>query len=534
MMLPHQPASRRPASRPRLGPGTGGHLPIIAVVALVMAACSGSSPGGYDVADRVLAAVDQPVGAESGDGGGSDPADSKTSTGGDCIIVEVVDEYGFVDEVSTCPTDQPATLASREPGPIEPLDVVAAAGDLPQWVHDELLRSAPEPARTHLTSITESIEALERSCGIDRNAWIEALTVVTERAEAMIVTIQAGDLDGYLATPDAEAMSRSLMERALLLTGCAEPAGGPPVPADQLVGDGTLDLTARSVQVLTDLGRLLDGGPSGFLFHYFSTSPNYHWLRTQYRNLDLVVYGTSQAGAGIEVPVLADELSLSVGNAFLPGSLAEVQQHWFPEVERFVDPGTVVWLLSPIDLLIGCETSGREEQFTERLDRRRRTFTAPGWFAEVDHIDLILGPPGPENTNRGNAEKKPAPVQSDIDAHRTDYRPQLANPEFCHQRAQVIGSSIERMVEDGRRVVVVGMPMSPLAYEHLPAGPRAASAAIESLRSEHLAGLDVEIIDLSAALQDRADRWADYTHLTQDGAVAFTTALADAIEDLPR
>lgn len=527
-------------------------LVMILVIGLFAASCGSVDQDGYDVADRVLAAVDQPVGPTSSDstGRGSTVGDSAAPGSADphategvealastdeCTTVEVEDEYGFINLVSTCDTEggSGVTLADREPGPIDPAEVLAAAGYLPLWVQGELLAAGPEPVEARLSPLVTAIEAMEAVCGIDFDRWLGELSVVVIRAEELAAGIEVGQLGEYVTTETAKAMSRSLMERSLLLTGCAEPEGGAPIPLRELTDRGALDLTARATATLTKLGQLLDGDLSNYLFHFFSTGPNYHWLRTQPRALDLVVYGTSQAGAGVEVPLLGQELSLLVGNAFLPGSLAEVQQHWFPEVERFVDPATVVWLIGPIDLLIGCESPGREQQFVDRVTRRQRAFRVAGWFSGIEPTDLLLGPATEENINRGNAAKKPAPDEAAIVAHLDDYQGQLSAPGYCVERADVIGRSIARMIGDGRQVVVVGMPISPLGYAHLPGGPETASEALRRMDQEQFAGLGVEVVDLSAAIQD-PELWADYTHLTQSGAEAFTRLMAAEIEGLIR
>lgn len=504
---------------------------LVVIIGLSVASCATPEPGGYEVADRVLGAVGEPIDEVTSLGPPSDE-ESAGAAEEECTVIETTDEYGFTNEVSTCPLREPTALASVADDEADPVEVLAVAGDLPNWVYDSFLARAPDSARAHLDPMGSTLDALDRSCGVDVENWLAALEQLVAQVEGMTDAISDGELDGYLGTPEAKVMSRALMERSLLGTRCAEPARGSPLASEQLVADGTLTLTSQAALSLSELGRLMDAGLLGYLFHFFTTADNYAWLRTQPQSLDVVVYGTSQAGAGIDVPLLDRELSLTVGNAFLSGSLAEVQQHWFPEVERYIDPQTVVWLMGPIDLVIDCDPAGRPEQFLERLTRRRRTFANPGWFSEIDPLDVVLGPPGPENTNRGNAAKKPAPVAAEIEAHSTDYRDRLANAGFCHQRAATIKSSIARMIDEGRNVVVVGMPLSPLAYEHLPDGATTASSAIETLQTEHLDGLEVAVVDLSSALQDRPELWVDYTHLTESGATTFTTLLAAELKRL--
>lgn len=494
----------------------------VVVMALLASGCASTESDGYDVADAVLARLDQPVPVTT------------ASPGDNCTIEIVEDEYGFKNEVTTCESTEPAVTVTEPPKPDQPLDpasVLAQSGDLDPSLFVPLRSLAPEAALEYFLPMSETLDDLGLACGSDFFAWRASLSELADQVADLSEAIGDGRLEGYVGTSEARAFSRALLERALLQTDCSNPGGGAPFTESELTADGTLDLTSRAALGLSEMGRLLSVSPLAYLFHFYTTADNYQWLRTQRSAVDIVVYGTSQAGAGIDVPLLSEQMAANVGNAWVAGSLAEVQQHWFPEVERYVDPKTVVWLVGGIDLLMDCAPVGREEQFTDRLGRRERTFAAAGWFELIDHANLILGPVGPENTNKGDGIKRPGPDGAATEAHARDYKERFAAPEFCDARAEIIAQSVRRMVADGRRVVIVGMPLSPGAYEDLLGGSDTASSAISQLQREHLSGVNVDVVDLTGAVQI-GGLWADYTHLNQKGAPEFTELLAGELKKL--
>ena len=491
-------------------------------IALLASACASPSDDGYEIADRVLESLGQPSGEVQGVTDG-------------CETIQSVDEYGFVSEITTCEQDSPVeTIPAKdleEAATADPAQLLSAAGDLPSWVLPTLAAKSDSDLGPSLLSIVHSLQALDAACGSDFLAWRSSLAELSRQSQELTELIGSGQGADYIGTTDARALSRALMERSLLETGCQNPGGGQPFTEAELTQDRTLELTSQAALGLSELGRVLDDASSGYLFHFFTTADNYEWLRTQTENVDLIVYGTSQAGAGIDVPLLAQAMRTNAGNAFLYGSLAEVQQHWFPEVERYVDADTVVWLVGAIDLLIDCEPIGREKQFTDRVTRRQRTFAASGWFSNIDPVDLLLGPVGPPNANKGNGLKEAEPDPVALENHVQEYSERFAAAQFCESRAQTIANAAARMAAEERRVVIVGMPMSPIAYEQLAGGAASMTDAVSRLRAEVNDG-QADVIDLSSVLQDRVEVWADYTHLTQAGAIEFTELLAAELKKI--
>ncbi len=509
---------------------------LASILALVASGCAATTDDGYIVADRVLEQLGEPS--------GTSPEQPLGAQAG-CEVIEEVDEYGFVTEVSTCDdnpeqtaetvpaneTNEPDETETGEADELSAEQLLNATGDLPLWALPTLAETAPIELRPLLLSMSATVDALDQACGSDFGSWRSLLRALADEVDEMALLIADGKGADYVGTVESRALTRALMERSLAQTGCKNPGGGDRFTDAELVRNSTYELTSRASIGLSDLSRLLGDTSSGYLFHFFTTADNYEWLRTQTENVDLIVYGTSQAGAAIDVPGLAQQMSANAGNAFLYGSLAEVQQHWFPEVERYVDADTVVWLVGAIDLLIDCDPVGREAQFTDRIARRQRTFQASGWFGDVDYLNVVLGVPGPPNTNKGNGIKEPAPDPAALENHENEYRDRFANAQFCKSRAETIKTSVERMANDNRRVVVVGMPLSPIAYGELPGGPAAVAEAMELLAQE-FGDVPVDVVDMSSTLQSQVEIWVDYTHLTEGGAVQFTELLAAELKAL--
>jgi hypothetical protein len=307
-----------------------------------LAGCGGGGDGGptdadLAAADRVLEAVGQSPGelAAVDDGG--------TGSGEGCERTIVVDEYGFEDEVVTCPDGRGSGLSTVADmvalSPEEPVDAdrfLDAGGVLPTWALDRLIAELPpSPVADGLAQLAGRADHLDELCGRDVEAWSEELSVLAGRAEELTARIGTGEADtaDLVGSTLVRAAGRALFERVVLESGCASP-GATALSYDEARDRGLLERTSRAALAVAELDRTLSGALSSRLFHFYSSLPNYEWLRTQRDGIDLVVLGTSQAGATIEVPALAEGLGLDVGNAFLPGSLAEVQQHWVPEVER--------------------------------------------------------------------------------------------------------------------------------------------------------------------------------------------------------
>lgn len=484
---------------------------------LVSAACSSGAEGGYDVADRVIAAV----GA---------PAENVVVFDSGCKRTLTVDEYGFESESVTCPDDQapePVEPDGLRPGdPINADQLIAMEELLPTFVYAPLAEAAPESVRSSFVELSPLLDDLDRVCGVDLEAWRNSLVrllAVTRRLEAQLSETPPED---FIGTSPARALGRSLFERALFQPDCSAP-NALPITVDDPSLDDLLVLTAGASSSVAEVDRLVSGSIMTRLFHFYSALPAYRWLRNPLAPVDVVVLGSSQAGAAIEVPDLSSRLGVSVGNAFLPGSLAEVQQLWISEVYRYASPSTIVWPMGPVDLLGTCITPGRAQQFSDRLANRQQTFAESGWFAGVDNLDVLLGrDTGFSNANMGNAPKQRSRNAEAIASQLPDYTNQFADPTFCADRAAVTAEVIAQLRSWGAEVVIVGMAVSPEAVDLIPGGRETIAASFEQLNREVIGPTGATFVDLSGDLND-GGLWADLTHLNQGGANRFTQLLAD-------
>jgi hypothetical protein len=487
-----------------------------AAFALILAGCSSTDQAGYDVADRVI----QAVGA---------PRERVAVFDSGCERTVTIDEYGFESESIVCPDDAPpATVPAdglREGDPINADQLLAFTDPLPGFVLQPLAEAAPEGLRSELVQFDSIAAELAATCGVDLELWTTALRNAGTTARSLNDRIQADEYADYVASPPARALGRSLFEQLLIQPQCAAP-GALAISAEDPRIDELLTLTADVSAAVAETDRLLTGSVMTRLFHFYSALPAYVWLRNPVAPPELVVIGSSQAGDGIDVPLLSSRANMVVGNAFLPGSLAEVQQYWIQEVFRYANPEIVVWPMGPVDLIGTCILPGRAEQFVDRLANRKKLFASSGWFSTTDPIALALGPvPDQPNLNMGNAPKASTRNAEAIAAQLPDYTNQFADPSVCSDRIDVTLEVIDQLEEWGVEAVIVGMPINPEAVELVPGGAATIEDAMAQLGAE-IATTGAQFIDLSSGFDDPG-LWRDLTHLRANGAKVFTGQVAE-------
>lgn len=483
----------------------------LVVIALAASACGSDGPDGYAQADAVLEAIGQDADAEA------------TDVPADCTRTVTTDEYGFETEVLECPPG----VDPGDPAPTSDLaSLLAEADDLPVGIYDDVVDDLdPSPAKDRLVELGALLGELDGSCGSDIAAWRADLREVADAAESLHAEL-ASPPPGLDATTEGVAIGRALVERVVLQTGCGTPGVAAAVSEDQLIESGTLDLTARAATAVQDVEQRLSASPQRFLFYLYSEI-QYGWMRTQRDPVDLVVLGSSQAGDATDVGALSRGLDARVGNAFLPGALAEVQQRWLPEVERLTDPGAVVWYVGALDLIADCSVANRADDFVRRQARLQRAFAASGWFRTIDPLTTVLGPVGPQDEIRGDIPKKPDPIPEAIADQTESYGPQVADPSFCTERAELIGESVRSLVAAGTEVYVVGVPTSPLFVDLVEGGSETVHDAMAQLTD--LLPDEAHVIDLTGSVQNDLDDWRDLTHMTSSGSRAFSSAVVDAL-----
>ncbi len=495
-------------------------LTVLTVLLLIASSCAPDDQAGYDVADRVILAVGAP--------------EERTAVfDSGCERTVTIDEYGFESESVVCPDDAPPPTAPPDGGlkegdPINADQLLALTESLPDFVLEPLAEAAPEGIRSDLLAFVPIAAELADSCGVDIDRWAAALADAGAKGKALNARLEGDEFAEYIATSPARALGKALFEQVLFQPQCAAPGALALSESDPATAE-LLTLTADVSSTIAQTDRLLAGSIMTRLFHFFSALPSYRWLRNPVAPPELIVIGSSQAGDGIEVPLLSARTDLVVGNAFLPGSLAEVQQHWIAEIFRYANPEVIVWPMGPIDVIGTCITPGRAEQFQERLDNRRRLFASSGWFASIDPIAVALGPvPDQVDTNMGNAPKASSRNDDGIAAQLPDYTNQFADPAFCQDRVDVTVQVIDQLQEWGVRVVIVGMPINPEAVELVPGGAQTIAEATEQLRGQVEDGAGADFIDLTTGFED-VNLWRDLTHVRNNGATKFTNLVADGL-----
>ncbi len=525
-------------------------------VLLLAAACSSTDDAAsYAMADEIIASIDQPI--------------TRAVASDDCTRTVVIDEYGFETETAVCVPIEPDSEADVDADPdpsIRPtdgaessIDVDALLSDgstLPLDLFATLVVDVPDDdLRRPLSALSLLLDDLDVSCGTDPAGWTEGVESAAAEIQEIAVSFEAATTDtgkmedemaAYVGSSSARLLARALLERALLLTGCA---GGPAVPLASASGT-TLRLNVATATVATaveHLGRVLRGTGTDPLFFHPDELAHLRWMRTTSEPVEFVVVGTSQATHGISPIQLGEASGRVVGSVAIPGSVAEVQQHWLPTVLDGVDPGTIIWAIGPIDLVVGCVDDGRGATFVDGAVRLASSFERFGWLSDLPPIDRVLGPVGNEvyletpigqlaadryPSNRlGEAVRLGSISEVAIEEHRAGFGPAFERGEYCEDRAALIRSIIEDLLADGREVVIVGMPISPDLVPFYPGGSVALSQVMERFRVEVAEPTDVPFVDLTGAIQE-ARYWSDWVHPVTEGSTEFTAAIAIALAEL--
>lgn len=430
------------------------------------------------------------------------------------------------DRASTEQTSQTTTTTpigtnlpnSTQAAPIKIDDVIAYKGFLPIDYYPALAATAPtQTLQDDFAEIGRHLDLVETYCGSDSTLWMKTLSQLSSKANSLATQIAASD--SFAGSIEAKALARSIVERALHESGCANPG------ADALSSSQSRAALARSkatVEAIVTLDNALRNSTNGPLFHQFSTYPNYLWLRNETVPTDVILVGSSQVGAGLDVKALNQQFDLEFGSVQLPGGLAEVQQWWIPEVTNLVNPKTVVWFVGPLDLFTGCDVGGRKAQYVANHQARSKTFNRNGWLGDYDALDRIIGPRSPDETVRGDAPKRVGRDSQGLKTQRSQYTSDFNS--FCAGRAQLMQQQIVELRAENREVIIVGMPVHPELTASRQGGQPAVTTEMADFAKRYLTG--AKFIDLTATMQT-SEPWSDLTHMTQPGSVQFTDHVID-------
>lgn len=260
---------------------------------------------------------------------------------------------------------------------------------------------------------------------------------------------------------------------------------------------------------------------------------------------DFVFAGTSMVFRGID-PMAFEEASREPTFAYNVGVLAgmpPIQQRWLlEEVEPRLKPRVVVYGMSSLDF------QGRRYKFAvnsyESAPATRKGFMASAQrfgarLLKIVQVRAVLR--DPDTLAEVQETPKPSgPIERtrelmDDRGHIPKAKRNVSNKERMRMRDSVLRDykisargtrQIERIIRTLERrdvtVILVSMPVPERYIEVHPRGADDFNAAERHIA--RLAGrMDLPVIDMSDSMPESS--FADYTHLSQEGAVAFTRKL---------
>jgi len=532
-------------------------LPLKALtLSLAVAASAACSPfdleesnrDGYEIANRVVAADIAAGGTAVSDlevpvslALASDDGDQASA---DCELEVTTDEYGFEETKLRCAdghTLGPSVVAASagvRPDPsasaarVAPAALLAGDDPLPLDTYGVLIVDHLGPGAVSgelvarelskdLLALSSRLDRLDATCGVDPKEWRAALADYQEAAQSALEAATPDRFGDFAGSVEANVLAKALVERVLFQSGCRRPEPELLSPGGDVDVDDLVRLTRDVATVTVSLNNALRASTYGPLFHTYSTLPNYLWMRSERTPVEVVMLGTSQAGAALNVKAMNENLDAEIGSAWIPGALAEVQALWVDEITSRTAVRTFVWFVGPLDLFAECDTSKRGVEFKKLADARAATFSQ-GFVVSPDPLDRILGWAEPADTVRGDGIKREGFDADGTASHRKQYVPAFEKGLFCHERAEIISETIGRLNDEGHEVVIVGMPVHP----ELRAVRTDQAEKMTLFRQRYLRS--TTFLDLTETMVD-PESWSDFTHLTGQGADDFT---AIAIERL--
>lgn len=541
----------------RAGTQTVAFVAAAIATALVAGACSGTDGGGYERADRILASA----GIEAPDD--SEGNDSKVPevAAAECSVEVREDEYGMTFEV--CVAESPA-LAAGDQGaadevdgateidpevagaqqlrPAAPLDRSPETEILPPQRFDQLVGALPAgPTATALGEVGLALDAMDTACGVSPEAWAGSIPALNEVLQSAVPVV--AELPDYRESPEARELARSVIERVALQTGCERPAAS----AGPVGGIGLprlLETASSATAAAEPLYQALWGSDKSPYFYHPDELVHRRWMRVE-GQVDVAVVGTSQALLGIEPDLISEQLDLRVGNVALPGAVAEVQQHWLPEVMTAASPDLVLWGFGPLDLISACRPDGRAEEF-HRLAILKNDVLAPfAWAEDAAPLTRLLGekPEGPYDATATGVTaltRFPNPLGDAFEFANADpvelaaslerFRAPFERGDFCADRLVLVGQIIAELEADGRRVVMFGMPLAPELAATYDGGQTALQALVDDAATSVFEPAGAEYLGMMRSIDaEGGGFWYDVVHPTRAGGVALSAEVAAAL-----
>lgn len=259
-----------------------------------------------------------------------------------------------------------------------------------------------------------------------------------------------------------------------------------------------------------------------------------------------VVVGTSMAWQGLVPEILDDGDGYNAG---LAGGVPTVIEQWLAdEVVSTLRPRRVIWGLSALDfsdqygdvgLEIYQQAPATRTGFLADLDRELR-----GVSAIFRQRSLLRDPSLLFGTAEEDAAKRLRAAEEILGSsgERRDFRSALTADRALEVQARItpyvadrddvaaVVRAVEALQAEGIEVVFVELPVPPRfleLYERGPAQHEDSTDLLDALAEE----LGVPFISAGASYQNQD--FVDYTHLTEEAAIRFSTEVAEALSALP-
>ncbi|MDH3704511.1 MAG: hypothetical protein OES57_00480 [Acidimicrobiia bacterium] len=435
------------------------------------------------------------------------------------------------------PPDDSALSESADGEPTAPESVgETTPGPVDGERLDRALASVPDDGlRFQLAAALGLAKTASSRCS-DIDAWVTATDEASTAANTAATTARAVGGE-WLGTDQAAVVAASFRD-ALVLQ----------VPCQVVVDTGDVEsamaaagrASAANDEVLLALTSRNPATGSEFWYHadQLGHTIEIDRLVRQEGPVEILVIGSSTAKRGFDPGVMTDELGRSTMNAAVAGLFPTTMDVWATDAIRLGgEPATVVIGLSTFQDFLEC-TDDRRQKMVDAGTMQTFAFAALDILAGEEPARRLIG--GTAATYRSTVldEYAPAPgsrgqmVSPDVPnpesvAYYTQlYTPRMAGAEYCPQNAPAIEQLITSLVDGGRRVLTVSLPLSPAMAALHPDGRAAHDQSVETYR-EVTQAAGGEWLDLTDLLTD--EEFLDLTHATSGGRAKITEATIEAL-----
>lgn len=400
-----------------------------------------------------------------------------------------------------------------------------------------------DAVRAEFETLDTAIQAMEDACA-EPEAWMEAATAVIDALSTTAAVVERASDDDFRSSALARQLASAIGGRVLLQSGCD---GG------RTLGERPLasDFHTRSSRLVATYERLdsrlspPDNPTTSRLWMHPDQVFHLEGLRADAAAEtppEFLFVGSSEIRSGVDPTLFSDLTGQSAANIGINRATAEVAAFWIRDAIDIVRPETVVWGVSPADLIATCGLEAREAFYTAPANVRESLFENLPWRPTDSPIATILGPldratyeitetyrrafsvfePGSRGTLTTNIGVNDAAFASINQA----YEPRIREGQDCGQRFVEMSNDVRFLVDNGVSVVIAGLPTHP---DLLALHPSGSSGVLTSFdRSiEPLRSLGADYVDLTDVLDP--EHFHSPIEYNVDGRRLVTEALAQEL-----